>query len=358
MKRMKEEPRNDRTPRARPVKVGTLIVGGGFPVSVQTMWKEPLRGIDAALLRRIDTLAATGCELLRFAVPDLDTADLLGALAARAPIPLVADIHFDYRIALRCLEHPIAKIRINPGNIGASWKVEEVVRKARDSQVTIRVGVNAGSLPRALRREADVARAMVMAAESELEILDRLDFRQVVVSLKSSDVGVTVEANRRFAQMFRHPLHLGVTEAGPLIPGLVKNALALSRLLADGVGDTLRVSLSDSPENEILAGRAILQQTGVREMGAELVSCPACGRSSINVHQLVDDVQKIVNRLNRRISVAVMGCPVNGPGEARHADIGVSGAGDYAVIFRKGRVVRKVRADQALDALMEEVGKL
>ena len=285
-------------------------------------------------------------------------AELLGELAGRVGLPLVADIHFDHRLALRCLDFPIAKIRINPGNIGAAWKVEEVVRKARDRAVPIRVGANSGSLPADLRKAPDPAEALVAAAERELELLDRLDFRLVVVSLKSSDVRTTVEANRLFSRRHRLPLHLGVTEAGPLIPGLVKSTLALAELLKEGVGDTIRVSLSDTPENELLAARSILQQSGAREMGPELISCPTCGRTTIDVRKLAEDVQREIQASGKKIRVAVMGCPVNGPGEARHADLGVAGAGSQALIFRKGEVIRRVPAEQAREALLEELQRI
>ncbi len=344
--------------RSIPVKVGPLVLGGGFPVLVQTMWKEPLRAIDAPLLERIAALGELGCELLRFAVPGMEEARLLGELAARVSLPLVADIHFDYRLALCCLDYPIAKIRINPGNIGADWKVEEVVRKAKDRSVPIRIGVNAGSLPANLRAAADRPETLVTAAEREMERLARFDFPLIIVSMKSSDVGATVEANRLFARRHLVPLHLGVTEAGPLIPGLVKSTLALSELLKEGVGDTVRVSLSDSPENEVLAARTILQQAGIRDLGPELISCPTCGRTTIDVRKLVEDVQNVIQRSGKKVRIAVMGCPVNGPGEARHADLGIAGAGAQALIFRKGEVIRRVPAGQAKEALLEELRRI
>ena len=341
-----------------PVKVASLVMGGGFPVRIQTMWKEPLGTLEPPLLERIEALGSLGCELLRFAVPGMAEADALGELAGRVAMPLVADIHFDWRLALRCLDHPIAKIRINPGNIGAAWKVEEVVRKARDRAVPIRIGVNAGSLPLDLRGSADPVVALVAAAERELELLARLDFPLVVVSLKSSDVRTTVEANRLFSRRHRVPLHLGVTEAGPLIPGLVKSTLALSELLKEGIGDTVRVSLSDTPESEVLAARSILQQSGVRDLGPELISCPTCGRTTIDVRKLVEEVQQAIHSSGKKVRVAVMGCPVNGPGEARHADLGIAGAGSQALIFRKGEVIRRVPADQAREALLEELRRI
>jgi len=353
-------PGRDRARRAtRSVQVGGLRIGGEAPVSIQTMWKRPLsgRGLDdtRAGIRR---LRALGCELLRFAVPDLDSAELLGALAQDSPLPLVADVHFDHRIALRCLDFPVAKIRINPGNIGSAKQVEEVVRKAMDSSVAIRVGVNAGSLPKGLDSRAGVAQGMLAAAEAELEILERLGFRSTVVSLKSSDVETTVQANLLFAERFDVPLHLGVTEAGPLTDGVVKSTLALSKLLQSGVGDTVRVSLSDSPEQEILAARAILRHAGIRRLGVDIVSCPTCGRTAFDVTGFLDRIGEYLNTLDKDVTIAVMGCPVNGPGEARSADLGITGTRERAVIFKKGRIIRRVGADDAIEVFKEEADRL
>jgi (E)-4-hydroxy-3-methylbut-2-enyl-diphosphate synthase len=341
-----------------PVKAGTLMIGGGFPISVQSMWKEPLQTVDETLPARIERLREMGCELLRFSVPTAGDADLLGQLAARTPLPLAADIHFDYRIALRCLDTHIAKLRINPGNIGAVWKVEEVLRKAADKNIPIRIGVNAGSLPKIVRGESDRAAAMVKAAEMEVEILERMNFRQAVFSLKSSAVEETVSANLTFAAVYDYPLHLGVTEAGPLIPGVVKNTLAIAELLKQGVGDTLRISLSASCEQEILAGRAILSSTGIQPRGVELISCPTCGRSEFDVKTFLELVHDYIHTLDKNIRIAVMGCPVNGPGEARHADLGVTGAGSTVLFFKKGSIIRREKFENAVAVFKEEVDKL
>jgi len=344
--------------RSRAVRVGPLLIGGGAAVSLQTMWKAPLAEDSLPGVRSgIRALRAMGCELLRFAVPNLHSAELLGRLAQDSPVPLVADVHFDHRIALRCLDFPVAKIRLNPGNIGAARHVEEVVRKAADKGVAIRVGVNAGSLPKRLPH-ADTAEAMVAAAEAELEILERLGFRDTVVSLKSSDVETTVRANLLFAERFALPVHLGVTAAGPLIEGLVKSTLALSRLLASGVGDTIRVSLSDSPGQEILAGRAILRHTGVRRMGVDIVSCPTCGRTEFDVMGFLERIGEHLLAVRKELTIAVMGCPVNGPGEARSADLGITGSRERAVIFKKGKIIRRVPAENAVEVFMEEVERL
>ena len=329
---------------------------------MQSMWKQPLGALGSThspehTLAGIRGLEQIGCELLRFSVPDLQSAELLGELASRTDLPLVADIHFDHRLALRCLDFPIAKIRINPGNIGRADKVEELVRKAEDKEVALRVGVNAGSLPKRLRREKNVARAMVRAAEEELSLLERLGYDRVIFSLKAADVETTVEANLLFAEGHDYPLHIGVTEAGPLVQGTVKNTLAIARLLENGVGDTVRVSLSDSPENEIIAARSILQNLGFRAFGPEVISCPTCGRTAFDVTGFLEKVQPFMRRIHKNITVAIMGCPVNGPGEAKRADLGITGSENQVVIFKKGKIIRRESADHAIEAFEEELEK-
>lgn len=341
--------------RTRAVRAGSLVIGGGFPVSVQTMWKTPV-GIDelAPVAAELERLAAAGCDLVRFAVPDPAAAEAVGELSRRTAMPVAADIHFDHALALRCLDFPIAKIRINPGTLGAAWKVREVVGKAADRGVALRVGVNAGSLPRTLEREGDVAGAMVKAAEEELELLERLSFRDAVVSLKSSDVGETIEANLRFARAHDNPLHLGVTEAGPLIPGIVRSTVGIGSLLEKGLGDTIRVSLSASAMDEVAAGCEILRTFGKRPKGVTLISCPRCGRTTFDVQNFIEHVSKFIPETKKSFAVAVMGCAVNGPGEARKADLGITGAGKMAIVFKRGIIVRRVPYESALQAFREE----
>ena len=314
--------------------------------------------VDPSLAGKVSELGRRGCDLLRFAVPDLNAADILGALADQIELPLVADIHFDHRIAMRCMDFPIAKVRINPGNIGASWKVQEVIRKAKDHGTAVRIGVNSGSLPRSLRSEKDEAAAMVKAAEHELEALEKLDFRNIVVSLKAPDVELTVNANRHFAEKYDFPLHLGVTEAGPLVPGIVKSTAALTQLLLEGIGDTIRVSLSDTTENEVLAGTEILRACGMKRDGVRIISCPTCGRSEFDVQGFLDEIRPVLALQKKSISVAVMGCPVNGPGEARKADIGVTGSGDYAVIFKEGKIFKRIKRENAGKVFEKEIRRL
>ncbi|MFP3089243.1 flavodoxin-dependent (E)-4-hydroxy-3-methylbut-2-enyl-diphosphate synthase [Treponema sp. TIM-1] len=361
--------------------VEPVLIGGDHPVVIQTMWKDRLSFSDLtgeagrALVERIDRLKAMGCGLLRFAVPDLEAAEVLGALAREVSMPLVADIHFDYKIALRCLDYPIAKIRINPGNIGSKEKVQEILTKAAGRKIPIRIGVNAGSLPQDLRRSVDEGRldraeALVAAAERELAIFREFNFKNVLVSLKASTIADTIKANRILASRTGLPIHIGVTEAGPLVAGVVRNTAALVVLLSEGIGDTIRVSLSDSIENEVIAGREILgavaDSTGdeERRRGVVLISCPRCGRNSFDTHGFTERWLPRLYSLDKNITVAVMGCAVNGPGEARHADLGITGAGNQVLLFRHGKVIRtisaasgdlEILADSAFGEALEEL---
>ncbi len=349
---------------------------------IQTMWKDRLSFSDLEgsageqILERIGRLKQMGCALLRFAVPDPEAAEVLGELSSRVSMPLVADIHFDYKIALRCLDYPIAKIRINPGNIGGRDRVEKVLSKAAAKGIPIRIGVNAGSLPRDLAAGVDAgklsqAEALVSAAERELAIFREFDFSARMVSMKASSVADTIRANRLLAERTDAPLHIGVTEAGPLIAGVVRNTAALHTLLGEGIGDTIRVSLSDTMENEVIAGREILNTTaetsecaGERQgaaagkKGITIVSCPRCGRNGFDTHGFTQRWQDILYAMDKNLTVAIMGCAVNGPGEARHADLGISGAGNKVLIFRHGEVIRTIDAADADAAFREELDRL
>lgn len=356
-------------------KTRMLQIGGDAPVSIQTMWKSSLLGADLQESARILAgLEQLGCDIVRFAVPDMESADALVKLSAITPMPLVADIHFDYRLALRCLDGSVAKIRINPGNIGSVDRVRAVVEKATDKNAAIRIGVNSGSLPKELQEKVESVRvsggdniqarasALVETAAREATVFDSLGFKNIVVSMKASSVAETVRCNEEFARRFDIPLHIGVTEAGPLIGGVVKSTLAFSRLLSENIGSTIRVSLSDSMENEVIAGREILAECGKRKGGVRIVSCPRCGRNGFDVHGFVSRWQNELMSLNKDITVAVMGCVVNGPGEGKHADIGITGAGDSVLIFRHGEIVRTVSVEDGFsaadEAFREELGKL
>ncbi len=337
------------------VKIGDSIIGGGFPVAVQSMWKVPLSSDTEGIVEGIRELKKIGCDIMRFSVPDSKSAEYLIPIIQRSSIPVVADIHFDYKLALQCISYGVDKIRINPGNIGVEWKVRDVVRAAQDKNIPIRVGVNTGSLPKDLLKMKDKAQAMVLAAERELEIFERVGFKEVVFSLKASDINTTVEANSIFSEKYRYPLHLGVTEAGPLIPGIVKSAFAISRLLAMGIGDTIRVSLSDNPSTEVIAGREILKAAGLMKTGVRIISCPRCGRASFDTHSFVKELEPFLYGLKKNISVAIMGCIVNGPGEAREADLGITGSGDKIVIFRKGEIIHRINPESAVETFKREL---
>lgn len=346
-----------------------ISIGGDSPVSLQTMWKDSITDIPfnseklEKTLKQINEIQMLGCDIVRFAVPDMESAKGLCMIAERTPMPLVADIHFDYRLALECLKGNVAAIRINPGNIGSLENTKAVVDACRDNGVAIRIGINSGSLPQDLQKkiaEGTITRAQGLCetAVREAEVFDRLNFDQYVVSMKSSDVKETIDCNRFYAQKYNNPLHLGVTEAGPLIGGIVKSTMAFYTLLNEGIGDTIRVSLSSSPENEILAGLNILKECGKRRQGVNLVSCPRCGRIGFDVHSFVERWQNRLLSMDKQITVAIMGCVVNGPGEGKHADLGIAGAIDKVIIFKKGKIVRTVKPEDADNAFEEELNSL
>lgn len=350
-----------------------VLVGKGVPVVIQSMWKDKLTTADldgeagVALIDRIERLSRMGCGLLRFAVPDVEAAQILGRLTEMVSMPLVADIHFDYRIALRCLDFPIAKIRINPGNIGEKANVEKVLEKAGAKSVPIRIGVNAGSLSHDLRfrvesGEIDRIEALLQSAERELAVFEAFRFSHVLVSVKTSGIADTIRANRLLKQRTNVPLHVGVTEAGPLVAGTVRNAAALFTLLSEGIGDTVRTSLSDTVENEVIAAReivnAVAESREQKPQGVTVTSCPRCGRASFDTHGFT---RRWLTRLyteHRSAAIAVMGCVVNGPGEARHADLGITGAGDKVILFRRGKIVKTVAVSDADAAFAEELRNL
>ena len=346
-----------------------ISIGGESPVSVQTMWKEGITDLDknseklARIISQLNELSVMGCDIVRFAVPDMESAAGLNLIAERTSMPLVADIHFDYKLALECLKGNVAAIRINPGNIGSVENTRTVVEACRENGAAIRIGINSGSLPKALQEqiaEGKITRAQGLCetAARESQIFEDLKFDQYVVSMKSSDVKETIECNRYYAQKYNNPLHLGVTEAGPLIGGIVKSSIAFSTLLAEGIGNTIRVSLSSSPENEVVAGINILKECGKRPGGVNLVSCPRCGRIGFDVHSFVSRWQNKLLSMDKNITVAVMGCVVNGPGEGRHADLGIAGTADKAIIFKKGKIVRTIDAKDADKVFEEELNSL
>jgi (E)-4-hydroxy-3-methylbut-2-enyl-diphosphate synthase len=314
----------------------------------------------AATLAQINRLASAGCELVRCAVPDIAAADALGRIKAESPLPVIADIHFDYKLALRVLAGGIDGLRLNPGNIGDRRKVAEVVTAAKERLVPIRIGVNAGSLEKALLAKYGhpTAEAMVESALGHVRILEELGYDQIKISLKASDVMKTVDAYRLLSEKVDYPLHIGITEAGTIFSGTIKSAVGLGILLADGIGDTMRVSLTSDPVEEVRVGFEILKALGVRRHGVNFVSCPTCGRCQIDLIHLAEEVEQRLRAIDKTLTVAVMGCVVNGPGEAREADVGIAGGKGEGLLFRRGKVLRKVPESELADALMAEVEKI
>lgn len=345
--------------QTRQVKVGPITIGGGSPVAIQSMTTTDTRDKQATL-RQIKALAAAGCEIVRLAVPDQEAADNLAYLVREAPVPLVADIHFDYKLALTAIDAGIAKLRINPGNIGSHDRVRTVATAAKERGIPIRIGVNAGSLEKDLleRYGGPTPAAMVESALGHVRLLEEVNFDDIVISLKASSVKMTVNAYLELAEKCDYPLHIGITEAGTWYTGSIRSAAGLAILLWQGIGDTLRVSLTGDPVREVAAGRKILEALEMRSFGPKLVSCPTCGRCQVNLEPLAEQVEQMLAGIDQPLKVAVMGCAVNGPGEAREADVGVAGGKGEGLIFRKGEIIRKVPEAQILEALKEEIKQL
>ena len=338
----------------RQIHVGPVPVGGGAPIPVQSMCNTPTADAKATL-EQIARLADAGCEIIRLAVPDQAAADALPEIVRHAPIPVVADIHFDHRLALAAAKAGVHKIRINPGNIGGAENVRRVAEACRERGIPIRVGVNCGSLERRLleRYGRPTPEALVESARGHIELLRRCDFDDIALSMKSSTVPLTIAAYRLAAEAFPYPLHVGVTETGTAYHGVIRSAVGIGTLLSEGIGDTIRVSLTADPVEEVRAGIAILKAAGVRREGVRLVACPTCGRTQIDLIGLAHAVEERLRGIDRDITVAVMGCVVNGPGEAREADYGVAGGKDCGILFRKGETVGKYPADRLCDALID-----
>lgn len=343
----------------RQIYIGNIAVGGDAPCSVQSMCATDTRDV-AATMSQITALAGVGCEIVRCAVPDMDAAVALGQIKSDSPIPVIADIHFDYKLALRVLDGGIDGLRLNPGNIGEKWKVSEVVKAAAERKVPIRIGVNAGSLEKELLEKYGhpTAVAMSESALGHIRILEELNYQEIKVSLKASDVLKTVAAYRILSNQVDYPLHIGITEAGTIFSGTIKSSVGLGILLADGIGDTMRVSLTGDPVDEVRVGYEILKSLGLRQRGVNFVSCPTCGRCQINLIKVAEDVERRLQGVDKRITVAVMGCAVNGPGEAREADVGIAGGKGEGLVFRHGEIIRKVPEGQLADALIEEIERL
>ena len=343
----------------RQVTVGGLKIGGGAPVTVQSMLNVPAQDI-AGNVAQAKALAAAGCEIIRTAVPDMAAVALIDALKNAVDVPIVADIHFDYRLAIEAAAAGADKIRINPGNIGDDSRVRAVADACRSRGIPIRIGVNSGSLEKEIlaRYGHPTPEAMRDSALYHASLLEKCDFGDIVLSIKSSDVPTMVRAYELTAEACDYPLHLGVTEAGTARMGMLKSAAGIGALLLHGIGDTIRVSLTAAPEQEVSAGLDLLRAIGARHDGARLVSCPTCGRTAIDLIGIAGEVERRLQTVDKPITVAVMGCVVNGPGEAREADIGIAGGKGKAVIFRRGEVIRTVDESDAVEALMDEIGRL
>lgn len=338
------------------IKIGNRVIGGGNPVLIQSMTNTKTEDVTATVAQ-IKALTASGCDIIRCAVPTMEAAEALTEIKKQIEIPLVADIHFDYRLAIAAMEHGADKIRINPGNIGARERLEAVVKEAKSREIPIRVGVNSGSLEKELveKYHGVTPEGLVESALDKVKMIEDMDYDNLVISIKSSDVMMCVKAHEMIAEKTRYPLHVGITEAGTIISGNIKSSIGLGLILNQGIGDTIRVSLTGDPLEEIKSAKLILRTLGLRKGGIEVVSCPTCGRTKINLIELANAVENMVADIPLDLKVAVMGCVVNGPGEAKEADIGIAGGIGEGLIIKGGEVYRKVPEEELLSALREEL---
>ncbi len=345
--------------KSRKIKLGNTTLGGDSPVLVQSMLNVPSTNIDGSVAQA-KALAAAGCQVIRFAIPDEAALDLIEPIKNAVDVPLVADIHFNYRLALGAAQRGIDKIRINPGNIGSDDRVKAVADICREKQIPIRIGVNSGSLEKHILAKygAPTPEAMVESAMYHAALLEKFDFNDIVISIKSSNVPTMIAAYEMAAQRCDYPLHLGVTEAGTERMGIIKSAAGIGSLLCHGIGDTIRVSLSDAPVEEVVAAMGVVKAIGLENDSPDLIACPTCGRTRIDLVGLAKQVEEKLRDVHKPIKVAVMGCVVNGPGEAREADIGIAGGDGEGLLFKKGQILRKVPEDQLLTELMKEIDKL
>ncbi|MGL4571891.1 MAG: flavodoxin-dependent (E)-4-hydroxy-3-methylbut-2-enyl-diphosphate synthase [Clostridium sp.] len=343
----------------RKIKIGDITIGGDSEVIIQSMTNTDTRDVNKTL-EQINKLVSEGCQMVRCAVPDMEACDALKEIVSKSPVPIVADIHFDYRLALKAIENGVSKLRINPGNIGSTEKVKAIVEKAKANGIPIRIGVNSGSLEKDIlaRDGKPTAKGLVESALRHVKILEDLNFYDIVISIKSSDVNMMIEAYRLMSEKCDYPLHLGVTESGTLFKGTIKSSIGIGTLLAEGIGNTIRVSLTSDPIEEIKVAKEILKALGYRKEGIEFVSCPTCGRTEINLIKIAEEVEERLKLSNKNIKVAVMGCVVNGPGEAREADIGIAGGKGVGIIFKKGEIIKKVKESELVEELIKEIESL
>jgi (E)-4-hydroxy-3-methylbut-2-enyl-diphosphate synthase len=347
--------------RTRQIKVGDIKVGGGAPITVQSMTKTDTRDISATV-GQIKELEIAGCDIIRLAVPDMESAKSLGEIKRQVNIPIVSDIHFDYRLALEAINQGVDALRINPGNIGSKSRIKAVVDSAKERCIPIRIGVNSGSLEKEVLKQygSPNAEALAESAYNHVKILEDLDFRDIKISVKSTDVMTMIEAYRIIAEQSDYPLHLGVTEAGTMKMGTIKSAIGIGTLLAEGIGDTIRVSLTGDPVQEIYAGIDILRSLGIRQNGVDIISCPGCGRLEIDLMKLVDEVEERVRnfQFDKPLKVAILGCVVNGPGEAVEADLGIAGGRGKGMLYKEGKLIKSLKEGELVEALIEEIEKV
>lgn len=344
--------------KTRKVYVGDVAIGGGSPISIQSMTTKETKNIEE-VVKQINDFEKAGCDISRSAINSLEDARAISEIKKRTNLPFVADIQFDYKLALAAVENGCDCLRINPGNIGGSDKVKILVEKCKDKNIPIRIGVNSGSVHKDMieKYKGVNVDSLVYSALDEVKVLEDLDFHDIVISIKSSDVNTMIDVNRKISSLCDYPLHLGVTEAGPLYQALVKSSIGMGSLLKDGIGDTIRVSITGDPLQEVKAGKTILKSLGLRRDGIDLVSCPTCSRTSVNLDEIVNEASERLDKLNLNLKVAIMGCPVNGPGEAKEADYGIACAKGYGFLFKKGITIKKVKQEEIVDSLIEEILK-
>lgn len=345
--------------KSRKIKVGNICIGGDAPITLQSMTTTSTKNVEDTL-NQIEKLHNAGCDIIRCAVLDMEDAESLGEITRRSPIPVVADIHFDYKLALKAIENGVSALRINPGNIGSADKIKILKEACVEKQIPIRIGVNSGSLEKDILEKYGMptAEGLVESALRHVKILEDLDFNDIVISIKSSNVQMMIKCYRLIAEKCDYPLHLGVTEAGTVQKGTIKSSIGIGTLLAEGIGDTIRVSLTSDPVNEIKVGTEILKALGLKKKGVEFISCPTCGRTQINLIKIAEEVEKKLENYKKNIKIAVMGCIVNGPGEAKECDIGIAGGIGEGILFKKGKIIKKVKEEDLIDSLMEEIEKL
>ena len=343
----------------RVIKVGDRLIGGNNPITVQSMTNTLTKDIDSTV-KQIKSLEDAGCDIIRLAISDLDDAKAISEIKRSIKIPMIADIQYDYRLALESIKYGIDGLRINPGNIGSLDKVKEIVKACKERDISIRIGVNSGSIKKEFLEKFNGVNedSMVHSALEQIRLLEDLDFHDIKISLKASNVPLTIKAYDKMSQVCDYPLHLGITEAGPGMKGTVKSSVGMGILLSMGIGDTIRISLTGDPVDEVRVGREILKSLHLLKEGVELISCPTCGRTRIDLIDIVKEAEKRLEGIKKHITVAIMGCPVNGPGEAREADIGIAGGNGEGLIFIKGKIVKKGKEEDLLDELIKEIEKL